>query len=136
MTRLTGSCLCGRVHFEVVEPFSSVSQCHCASCKKLSGGPGTVNGHARSEAIRILIGGDSVRRYQPREGSAKTFCATCGSNLFGGGWPDSDVASVRLAALDTELERKPDRHIFTRSVAAWETLPDDGAPRYDTRPQP
>jgi hypothetical protein len=58
----------------------------------------------------------------------------CGSNLFGGGWPESEVASVRLSALDVPLERKPERHIFVRSVAPWETLPDDGAPRFETRP--
>jgi hypothetical protein len=124
------------VRFEVLEPFERVTQCHCASCKKLSGGPGTVNGQARRETIRIVSGEECLQRYQPPEGSAKTFCAHCGSNLFGGGWPESDLASVRLSALDTELARKPERHIFTRSVAAWETLPDDGAPRFQSRPPP
>jgi hypothetical protein len=33
---------------------------------------------------------------------------------------------VRLPAIDTPFEGRPTRHIFTRSVAAWETLPDDG----------
>ena len=134
MSSVTGSCLCGGVRFEVVEPFEGVSQCHCASCKKLSGGTGTVSGHARSAAIRILAGAELLRTYQPAEGSAKTFCSTCGSNLFGGGWPDSKIASVRLSALDVPPEQKPERHIFVRSVAPWETVPDDGAPRFETRP--
>ena len=134
MSAVTGSCLCGGVRFEVAEPFERVSQCHCASCKKLSGGPGTVSGHARSDAIRISSGAELLRSYQPPEGSAKTFCVNCGSNLFGGGWPDSELASVRLSALDTPPEENSDRHIFVRSAAPWETLPDDGAPRFDTRP--
>ena len=134
MSSLTGSCLCGGVRFEVSEPFESVSQCHCATCKKLSGGTGTVNGHARSAAVRIVSGEALVRTYQPAEGSAKTFCANCGSNLFGGGWPQSAMASVRLSALDTPLDLKPQRHRFVRSVAPWETWADDGAPRFETRP--
>jgi hypothetical protein len=134
VSSLTGSCLCGGVRFEVAEPFESVSQCHCATCKKLSGGPGTVNGHTRSAAVRIVSGEALVRTYQPAEGSAKTFCAGCGSNLFGGGWPESEMASVRLSALDTPLDRKPERHIFLRSVAPWETVPEDGVPRFETRP--
>ena len=134
MSTMTGSCLCGGVRFEVDEPFRTVSQCHCASCKKLSGGAGTVSGQAPSAAIRIVSGSELVRTYQPPEGSAKTFCANCGSNLFGGGWPESELASVRLSALDTPPDRKPERHLFMRSVAPWESVPEDGAPRFDTRP--
>jgi hypothetical protein len=130
---LQGSCLCGSVRFEVTEPFEAVSQCHCTSCKKLSGGVGTVSGRVGTDAIRILDGEELLRSFQPDEGSAKTFCSTCGSNLFGGGWPTSPKASVRLSALDSPFDRKPEQHIYVRSVAAWETLPDDGAPRYDVR---
>jgi hypothetical protein len=131
---MTGSCLCGAVRFEVDGDFDRISQCHCTSCKKLSGGVGTVNGRARTNAIRILEGADIVRTYQPEEGSAKTFCSVCGSNLFGGGWPQSEFASVRLTTLDDAPQRKPDLHIYVRSLAPWETLPDDGARRYDERP--
>lgn len=133
MEPLTGSCLCGRVRFQVTEPFEAVTYCHCTSCKRISGGTGTVNGRVRSEAIAILDGEDALRRYQPQEGSAKTFCRDCGSNLFGGGWPDSERASVRLPALDEPLRRGVERHIYVRSVAPWETLPDDGAAQFDAQ---
>jgi hypothetical protein len=133
MPRLQGSCLCRGVRFEVSEPFESVGQCHCTSCKKISGGTGTVSGRVRSGAIEIIEGQELLRSFQPPEGSAKTFCSTCGSNLFGGGWPRSDLASVRLSALDSPFERKPEEHIFVRSVAPWETLPDDGAERFEIR---
>jgi hypothetical protein len=130
---LRGSCLCGGVRFEVTEAFETVTQCHCTSCKKLSGGVGTVSGRVGTDAIQVLAGQELLRTYQPDEGSAKTFCSACGSNLFGGGWPTSPKASVRLSALDSPFDRKPEQHIYVRSVAAWETLPDDGAPRYDVR---
>jgi hypothetical protein len=39
-----------------------------------------------------------------------------------------------LSALDSPFDRKPESHIFVRSVAPWETLPDDGAERFDVRP--
>jgi hypothetical protein len=128
---LRGSCLCGAVRFEVTKPFESTAQCHCTNCKKISGGTGTVSGRVGTEAISILEGMELLRSYQPREGTAKTFCSACGSNLFGGGWPTSARTSVRLSALEDPFDRKPEAHTFVRSVAAWETLPDDGAPRYD-----
>jgi hypothetical protein len=130
---IAGSCLCGAVRFEVTEPFITVSACHCTSCKKISGGTGTVSGRARSDWIRILAGEELLRTYQPDEGSAKTFCSRCGSNLFGGGWPASENSSVRLSAIDSPFDRKPEMHIYVRSVAAWETLPDDGAERFEIR---
>lgn len=110
-----------------------MSFCHCATCKKLSGGVGTANGRARTDSIRLLAGGDLVRTYQPDEGTAKTFCSQCGSNLFGGGWPDSEFSSVRLSAIDSPFEGRPGAHIYVRSLASWETLPDDGLERFDVR---
>jgi len=108
-----------------------MSFCHCTTCKKISGGVGTANGRVRTDSIRLLDGADLVRTFQPDEGSAKTFCSACGSNLFGGGWPDSEFASVRLSAIETSFEGRPDKHLYVRSVAAWETLPDDGLERYE-----
>ena len=105
--------------------------CHCATCKKISGGVGTANGRVRTEVIRLLAGDDLVRTYQPDEGSAKTFCSVCGSNLFGGGWPVSEVTSVRLSAIDTPFDQRPGAHLYVRSVAPWETLPDDGLERFE-----
>lgn len=133
MATLEGSCLCGGVRFEVTEGFEAVTHCHCTNCKKISGGTGTANGRVRSGAIVIREGQELLRSFQPAEGTAKTFCSDCGSNLFGGGWPQSDFASVRLSAIDSPFDRKPDAHIFVRSVAPWETLPDDGAERFEVR---
>ena len=129
---LRGSCQCGGVKFEVPDHFEPRAFCHCATCKKLSGGVGTANGRVRSEEVTILDGEELLRSYQPEEGTAKTFCSVCGSNLFGGGWPESDAASVRLSAIDSPLDSSPGKHIWVRSVATWETLSDDGLERFDT----
>jgi len=129
---LRGSCLCGGVEFEVEQAPETLRYCHCESCKKLSGSIGTVNGRVPSNAIRILAGNELLQTFQPAEGSAKTFCRTCGSNLFGGGWPDSETTSVRASALDDSFDARPSAHLFVRSVAAWETLPDDGLERFET----
>ena len=130
---LQGSCWCGGVRFRVTEPFLSLSFCHCTSCKRISGGVGTANGRARTESIEVDEGRELLTTYRPDEGSAKTFCSVCGSNLFGGGWPESEQASVRLSAIESPFEQRPGAHNFVRSVAPWETLPDDGLPRYEVR---
>src|SRR5712691_6966392 len=134
MATLHGRCLCGGVKFEVTEAPYTLRYCHCESCKKLSGGAATVNGRVPSTAIRILEGQELLQTFQPAEGSSKTFCLACSSNLFGGGWPDSPVASVRATTFDKPFAARPSQHIFVGSVAAWETLPDDGLDRVEGRP--
>jgi len=131
---MRGSCLCGGVTFEVTEPFVRISFCHCTTCKAISGGPGSATGRVPTSAVRVLTGRELITTYQPNEGLAKSFCSVCGSNLFGSGWPDSEVTGVRLPALDEPYKDKPDMHIYVRSVAPWETLPDDGLPRHETTP--
>jgi hypothetical protein len=133
MSAMQGSCWCGGVRFEISEPFVRVSFCHCTSCKRISGGVGTANGRSRTEWITVTEGAELLTTYQPDEGSAKTFCSVCGSNLFGGGWPESSHTSVRLTTLDEPFTTPIGSHIYVRSVAPWETLPDDGAERFDVR---
>lgn len=132
MATLQGSCLCGGVKFELPEAPKAFRFCHCESCKKLSGGGATANARVPSASIRILEGQDLLQTYQPQEGSSKTFCLACGSNLFGGGWPESEICSVRVTTFDEPFDARPAAHIFVRSVAPWETLPDDGAERFET----
>jgi len=133
MAVLEGSCHCGAVRFEVTEDFSAVRICHCTTCKKISGGAGTTNGRARTDTIRVVAGEELIRTYQPDEGSSKSFCSQCGSNLFGGGWPESESSSVRISAIDSPFDRKPEAHTYVRSVAPWENFPDDGLERFDER---
>jgi hypothetical protein len=134
MATLHGSCLCGGVKFELAEAPETLRYCHCESCKKLSGGAATVNGRVPSASIRILEGEDLLQTFQPSEGTSKTFCLSCGSNLFGGGWPEAEIASVRATTIDDPFDARPSAHIFTASVAPWETLPDDGLARHEGRP--
>ena len=128
---LRGSGLCGGVRFEVVGPIADLRYCHCTNCKKISGGVGTASGRVLTEHLTVLEGRDLIQTYLPDEGASKSFCGTCGTNLFGGGWPGSEQSSVRLSAVDEGLEQVPQAHVYVRSVAPWETLPDDGLPRLD-----
>ena len=133
MSALQGTCLCGAVRFEITAPFDRVGVCHCESCKRISGGYGTVSGRVPTDAIRILEGEEFLTTYQPGTGTAKTFCSRCGTNLFGGGWPESPLTPVRLPTLDEPYDGKIQAHLFVQSVAPWEEIPDDGLPRYEGR---
>jgi hypothetical protein len=119
------------VKFEVDADPDGLRVCHCTSCKQLSGGAGTVNFPSSPSAIRIVEGNDLLQSFTPEGGSTKTFCRNCGTNLFGGGWPTSERCSVRVPNISEPLDAQVVAHVFLKSAAPWETLPDDGAERFD-----
>ena len=45
---LTGSCLCGAVRFEIVEPLVGAGYCHCTRCQRRTGTAASVNGSLRA----------------------------------------------------------------------------------------
>jgi hypothetical protein len=128
--RLTGSCLCGAVRFEITGPFLRASHCHCSRCRKHSGTAVCTQGRVRREDFRLLSGEASISTYHPAPGAAvKAFCITCGSSLFGGSWPEGREVSIRLGALDGDPGIRPQYHTFVDSRASWDEIT-DGLPRF------
>jgi hypothetical protein len=129
---IRGSCLCGGVRFEVTAAFLRAGHWHSSRCRKHSGTFGETQGRVPRAGFRLVAGEALLRVYRPAPGAAaKVFCSVCGSSLFGGEWPDGDEVSVRLGALDDDPGIRPGYHTFVGSKAPWETLPDDGLPRFD-----
>jgi hypothetical protein len=127
---VTGSCLCGGVRFEIIRPFRRASHCHCSRCRKHSGTFGLTQGRVPREGFRLLEGDGLIRVYRPGDGMAKAFCSVCGSSLFGGTWPDGPEVSIRFGTLDGDPGLRPQYHSHTASAAKWDSIPDDGLPRY------
>ncbi|MBV8431830.1 MAG: GFA family protein [Solirubrobacterales bacterium] len=128
---ITGSCLCGGVRFQITAPFRRANICHCSRCQKHSGAGGLAQGRVPRDGFELLSGAELIEVYRPSEGMSKAFCRRCGSSLFGGTWPEGPEVSVRLGGLDADPGIGPQYHSFVGSKASWETLPEDGLPRYD-----
>lgn len=135
-----GSCLCGGVRYEVTAPFLRANLCHCSRCRKHTGAAASAQGRVPREAFRLLSGADLIRVFAPEQGMVKAFCATCGSSLFGGTWPDGPEVSIRLGTLDDDPGLRPQFHTFVADAPPWLPVPDDGIPRYEAakpaRPRP
>ena len=84
----------------------------------------------RHEDFRLVAGADRVRSFRPNGGSVKAFCEVCGSNLFGGNWPEGPEVSIRLGSVDHDPGIRPQWHTFVGSRAPWDEILDD-LPRYD-----
>jgi hypothetical protein len=129
---LTGSCLCGAVGFELTEPPTSASYCHCTRCQKRTGTAVSANVRANGRAFRITHGEEQVRLWRhPDGGFAKAFCSECGSHLFTRNPDDHSQMGIRMSAFDGDPGIRPTKRQFVAYAASWEPIPDDGLERFD-----
>jgi hypothetical protein len=127
---LTGGCGCGAVRFEIDAPLLSASYCHCTRCQRRTGTAASANGRLAPGSFRFVAGEEHVRAWAPEGGFEKAFCALCGSALFSRAPGSMEPMGVRLGALDSDPEVRPQWRQFVAYAAPWERLPDDGLPHY------
>jgi hypothetical protein len=132
---LTGGCLCGGVRFELTEPPVSASYCHCTRCQKRTGTAASPQARIVPGSINVS-GDDLVRAYEPPDGFPKAFCSACGSALWSINPGTGEIASIRMSLFDDDPGVRPSYRQFTAYAAEWESIPDDGLPRYPERPPP
>jgi hypothetical protein len=133
---LTGGCPCGAVRFEVAEPLTDAVYCHCTRCQRRTGTAAAISGMVRPGTFRLTAGEGEVRSWDPGDGLAKAFCGACGGALFAAHPKSGDVLAVRFGALDGEPGVRPSARQFTAYAASWESIPDDGLPRFPERRPP
>jgi hypothetical protein len=115
-----GSCLCGKVRFEIDGELERFYLCHCEFCRKDTGSAHAANIFSASAVLRWISGEDDVRQFNlPSTRHSRNFCGTCGSAL-----PIMQMSGkllvVPAGSLNTDVPVKPDAHIFVSSRANWD----------------
>lgn len=120
-TKHHGSCLCGKVHFEIEGSFESFYLCHCEYCQKDTGSAHAANLFSTNASLNWLSGEELVTTFNlPSTQHIKSFCSHCGSalpNMQGSG----KLLVVPAGSLDSHISLKPNAHIFTASRAEWDS---------------
>ncbi len=125
-----GSCLCGRIKYQVDKIESQMGHCHCTMCRKFHGAAFATFGEAKKEKFRWLQGEDQLKSFVAENGTTRTFCNHCGSSLlFKASTGQDDIVEFSLGSLDSDLNVKPDAHIFIESKVNWIDL-NDTLPKY------
>ena len=121
---LTGSCLCGAIHFTVSAPVTELRACHCTNCQKISGAGGTVNALVASKDFRIVKG--TPKRFTKTADSGRVlhryFCGDCGSGIYSQRDVTPERVVVRAGAFDNAPPMKLGAHIWTRSARNWDLI--------------
>jgi hypothetical protein len=130
---LTGGCGCGAVRFEIAEPLVSARYCHCTRCQRRTGTAASASGAVVPGSFKVVKGEDRLRAWKPEGGAQKWFCGDCGSALFTRDPDDPEAIGVRLGAIDGDPGVRPRTRQFVAYAAVWESIPEDGLPRYPER---
>jgi hypothetical protein len=128
-----GSCLCGKVQYEIHGEIKNVLNCHCPMCRKAHGAAFRTRGAVSPKDFKWISGKDQVQYYNSSPGQNRSFCKTCGSTLITKYEdPDHDYG-FPLGTLDTDPGVKAHFHIYVEAKAPWYEIADD-LPQYDTLP--
>lgn len=129
---LTGSCLCGRIRYEVAGELGPIGHCHCSICRKSHAAPFGTHASVRSEDFRWVGGEELVASYESSPGRFRRFCRNCGATLTGHG-EGKEVGAIAVATLDVDPGARPVAHIMVGSKAPWFEIT-DSLPRFDGVP--
>jgi len=131
MNDLLGKCDCGAVEYEVEDAFEYALNCHCASCRAVTGSAFKPIGGVKREKLRITAGSESVL-IVGQEDENHTRCAACGSLLFSV-VRDGAYVHVALGSLVDAPGIRPTQHIWVSEKAPWFEITDD-LPQHDGFP--
>ncbi len=120
MSKLSGTCLCGAVSYEVEDDFRALNFCHCKQCQQSTGSAHASNLFTDVDKFTWTKGEEFAKRYDvPGRSISNTFCTECGSGL-----PYQSKSSgsmiVPAGTLDGPVESSPKkRNIFWVERANW-----------------
>jgi len=119
MPTLKGSCLCGKVSFEVARAFDKMFLCSCDQCRQITGSAFASNLFIAADGFTWLVGNDDIVTYQmPGRDISKSFCRVCGSGVP---WSSSDGTRMVVPAgtLQGEPEVADKVRIFVAEQPLW-----------------
>jgi hypothetical protein len=130
-----GSCMCGAVKYEVVEPFMVVHNCHCHRCRRARAAANATNGFTSMQGVQFVQGEGNLESYKvpDAEHFTQVFCRTCGSKMPRLD-PGRNIAVIPFGSLDDDPQTKPVDHIYVDYMAKWDRITDD-LPQFGEEPK-
>lgn len=122
-----GSCLCGRIRFEIDGELAGIQLCHCSQCRRAQGSAFAANLPVRAEDFRLIAG--EPKAYESSPGKQRLFCGDCGSPIISRTAAVPHMVRVRAGLIAEPVETKAVFHFHVDSRASWLPISDD-LPRF------
>ncbi|TLS66267.1 hypothetical protein FEF65_10645 [Mariprofundus erugo] len=121
---MSGSCLCGRVRYEVRGRTGEITHCHCPICRKAHAAAFSTLLPVDAAGFMLTDGAHWLGRYAPEAGQTRFFCSQCGSQLYVT-YEQQEQILLCVGTLDTDPGIRPVCHVHTSRKAGWYTIRDD-----------
>ncbi|MCJ1475659.1 hypothetical protein MMC13_004322 [Lambiella insularis] len=120
-TEYKGSCHCGSIEWTAVLETPEHILCHCGTCKKLGGGPYSLNQIIGREDLVITKGSPSTYTYTGDSGKSVRcyFCGECTSHVYHHQEIMGDKIIVRTILLEGGEAMQPGGEIFGQGKLGW-----------------
>ena len=130
---MRGSCLCGKVKFQILGAPPKLYQCHCSLCRKQGGSSSNSALVVEARHFRWVSGQENISSFVKPTGFRSDFCSRCGSPVPN---PLRTTAYYWVPAglLDSKVNLEIGVHLFVASKASWDTIPAGGR-QYETMPE-
>ncbi|MBX2867376.1 MAG: GFA family protein [Acidiferrobacterales bacterium] len=127
---VTGSCLCGQVHYVIKGSLVDADHCHCSKCRRQHGAAFSSYAGFDPGDFQWTSGEKLVSIYEESSGAGWCFCKCCGSTLAGS--DDGEITSIAMGTVDGDPGMQPEKHIYVGSKADWYEIHDD-LPQFQKR---
>lgn len=112
-----GGCQCGALRYRIEAPLSDSAHCHCAICRRSSGGILTTWVTVPRTSFQWLQG--QPRTFASSASCSRYFCADCGAHLALFTTLSPQTLDVTVATLDVPERAPANRHIWVGSRLPW-----------------
>ncbi|QTS86401.1 GFA family protein [Ectopseudomonas khazarica] len=112
-----GGCQCGALRYRIEAPLSDSAHCHCAICRRSSGGILTTWVTVPRTSFQWLQG--QPRTFASSASCSRYFCADCGAHLALFTTLSPHTLDVTVATLDAPELAPANRHIWVGSRLSW-----------------
>ena len=121
MIDIDGACLCGAIRYEATIDPTKIRICHCVQCQIQSASAFRYGVLVPREQFRLLSG--TLKTYVKTSESGRpralTFCADCGTSLYGCAPSDPQEFSLRLGTATQLRQLKPSVQIWAGEALPW-----------------
>ncbi|WP_082629064.1 GFA family protein [Pseudomonas sp. TTU2014-080ASC] len=112
-----GGCQCEAVRYQFTGVLRDIAHCHCATCRRTTGGIVTTWLTTQRADFRWLKG--KPKLYASSATCSRYFCGDCGAQLALFTTLSPDSLDITVATLDHPEQATADRHIWVQSRLPW-----------------
>ncbi len=117
--KITGSCCCGSVLFELNDNPKLSVNCHCDDCKKRNGSAFSTYMAVSEDDLMLTKGKDALKEYKVEGKGIKFFCAECGSPIYNKNFKFPGLYMMFYGAFSQPASFSPSFNVFCSSKHDW-----------------